>query len=132
MREIDIVELAAVVDAGGVVVDVRESAEYAEGHVPGARSLPMSGLTARLDDLDDLGGGAPVHLVCASGNRSAAMAEVLTARGFDAVNVRGGTTAWVQSGRPVERGRVTGATGATGKRMVAPPGRRPHRDADPR
>ncbi|MBF4766754.1 rhodanese-like domain-containing protein [Nocardioides agariphilus] len=101
MREIDIEQLATAIDGGAVVVDVRETAEYAEGHVPGARNIPMGHLTGRLGELDR---SAVVHLICASGNRSAAMADVLGAHGFDAVNVTGGTGAWIRSGRRVDRG----------------------------
>lgn len=101
VRQIDIGGLAAAIESGAVVVDVREAAEHAAGHVPGARNIPAGHLADRLDDLDR---GAPVHLVCASGNRSAAMAAVLAARGFDVVDVLGGTTAWIRSGRPVEHG----------------------------
>jgi rhodanese-related sulfurtransferase len=80
---------------------VRETSEYAEGHVPGALNIPMGQLTSRLNELDRT---AAVHLVCASGNRSSAMADVLLAQGFDAVNVAGGTGAWIRSGQPVEKG----------------------------
>lgn len=101
MREIDIDQTAAALEDGGALIDVRETEEYAEGHVPGARNLPMGVLTSRLDELDR---SAPVHVICASGNRSAAMVDVLTAQGLDAVNVRGGTQAWISSGRSVETG----------------------------
>lgn len=101
MREIDTDELAAAIDGGAVVVDVRETGEYAVGHVPGALNMPMGQLSGRLDELDR---SAVVHVICASGNRSAAMTDVLLAQGFDAVNVAGGTGAWIRSGRPVERG----------------------------
>ncbi len=106
MREIDVAQLATALEEGATVVDVRESAEYAEAHVPGAVSIPMGRLTSRLDELDRT---SPVHLVCASGNRSAAMAEVLIAQGFEAVNVVGGTSAWLRAGRPVAHGAQTGA-----------------------
>jgi rhodanese-related sulfurtransferase len=102
MREIDVDQLDAVLREGGVLIDVREQAEYAAGHVPGARLIPMGQLTSRLEELDRT---QPVHLICASGNRSGAMADILAARRFDAVNVLGGTTAWVRSGRPVEGSR---------------------------
>ena len=102
MREIDVDQLDVVLRDGGVLVDVREAGEYAGGHVPGAVLIPMGQLTSRLDELDRQ---APVHLICASGNRSGAMADVLAARRFDAVNVLGGTAAWIRSGRPVESGR---------------------------
>ncbi|GAB3195252.1 hypothetical protein GCM10027062_01810 [Nocardioides hungaricus] len=101
MREIDIDQLAAAIDGGALVVDVRETGEYAEGHVPSALNIPMGHLTGRLGELDR---SAVVHVICASGNRSAAMTDVLVAQGFDAVNVVGGTGAWIRSGRPIEKG----------------------------
>ena len=84
----------------GAPVDVREPAEFREGHVPGATNIPMGQLTARLGEIDP---NRPAHVVCASGNRSSAMADVLTADGFDAINVAGGTNAWVRSWRPIEK-----------------------------
>lgn len=101
MREVDIDQTASALEGGGTLIDVRETEEYVEAHVPGALNLPMGALTSRLDELDR---SAPVHVVCASGNRSSAMVDVLTAHGFDAVNVRGGTRAWISSGRPVDTG----------------------------
>jgi len=83
------------------VVDVREVAEYAAGHVPGAVNIPMGRLAGRLAELDR---SRPVHLVCRSGNRSGAMADLLTASGFDAVNVTGGTDAWLAAGYPTTTG----------------------------
>lgn len=95
--EIALETFAADQDAG-VTVDVRERAEYAEGHVPGAVLMPMGQLASRLDELDR---SQPVYVICASGNRSKAMTDVLRGAGFDAVSVAGGTCAWIASGRPV-------------------------------
>ena len=100
MREITVDQLATELDEGATVVDVREVAEYREGHVPGAANIPMGRLPDRLEELDR---SRPVYVVCASGNRSRAMTDVLTGAGFDAVNVAGGTSAWAQSGRPLEK-----------------------------
>lgn len=105
MREIDIDQTAAALETGAAVIDVRETDEYVEGHVPGALNIPMGQLPSRLDELDR---DAPVHVICASGNRSSAMVDVLVAQGFYAVNVLGGTSAWVSSGRPVVKGSQTG------------------------
>jgi len=110
MREINIEQLAGALVEGAAVIDVRETTEYAAAHIPGAVGIPMGRLTSQLDELDELDRTSPVHLVCASGNRSAAMADFLLAQGFDAVNVVGGTSAWMRSGRPVVRGVETGAT----------------------
>ena len=83
------------------VVDVREPGEYVAGHVPGATLIPMGQLASRLAELDK---SRPVYVVCASGNRSAAMTDLLRAAGYDAYSVAGGTSAWARSGRPVETG----------------------------
>src|SRR5690242_20127856 len=98
MREMSIDQVATAVDRGAVLVDVREPGEFRTGHVPGAVNIPMGQLSARRDELDP---SRPVYVVCASGNRSRAMVDLLSASGFDAVNVAGGTAAWVRTGRPI-------------------------------
>jgi rhodanese-related sulfurtransferase len=98
--EIAVEELAAV-RTSGVLVDVREPEEYATGHVPGALPIPMGQLATRMGELDK---NLPVFVICASGNRSSAMTDLLGGAGFDAVSVAGGTGAWTRSGRPLEGG----------------------------
>ena len=100
MREIAIDQVAAALDRGAVVVDVREPVEFRDGHLPGAVNIPMGQLTRRLGELDR---ARPVYVVCASGNRSSAMVDVLAAAGYDATNVAGGTSAWIRAGRPIEK-----------------------------
>ncbi len=99
--EISVDRLAREQSAGATVVDVREPDEYVAGHVPGTTSIPMGQLSSRLTELDR---SRPVYLVCASGNRSAAMTDFLRSAGYDAYSVAGGTSAWAGSGRPVETG----------------------------
>jgi len=98
--EIDIDEFAAR-RQNGVLVDVREPDEYAGGHVPGAVLIPMGQLANRVDEIDP---ASPVFVICASGNRSSAMTDLLLSAGLDAVSVAGGTGAWERSGRPLEEG----------------------------
>jgi rhodanese-related sulfurtransferase len=98
--EID-VEMLDAGRSGATVIDVREASEYVAGHVPGARLVPMGQLSARAEELDP---SRPVYVLCASGNRSAAMTDLLVVRGFEAYSVAGGTAAWARSGRPVETG----------------------------
>lgn len=100
MQEIDIVQAVAAHDSGATFIDVREPDEYAAGHVPGARNIPVDEIGARVDELDR---STPVHVICASGNRSGMVAEQLTGAGFDAINIQGGTTAWIESGHSVEK-----------------------------
>jgi rhodanese-related sulfurtransferase len=95
--EITLEEFAAA-QQDGTTVDVRERGEYAQGHVPGAVLVPMSQLASRLGELDR---SSRIHVICASGNRSKAMTDLLVAQGFDAVSIAGGTQAWIASGRAV-------------------------------
>ncbi len=99
--EITVDRLAREQSGGATVVDVREPNEYVTGHVPGTTLIPRGQLSSRLGELDKR---RPVYLVCASGNRSAAMTDLLRAAGYDAYSVAGGTSAWTRSGRPVETG----------------------------
>ena len=80
------------------IVDVRESAEVAEGMIPGAQHFALGELAAHLSDLDK---SRPVIAVCRSGRRSAAAADQLTAAGFTAYTVPGGMLDWAAAGFPV-------------------------------
>ena len=105
--EVTIDELSrALGDGDASLIDVREPAEYVQGHVPGARLIPMGQLPSRLGELDR---STRVYVVCASGGRSLAMVGVLTAAGYDAVSVAGGTAGWQREGRPVVRSEGSGA-----------------------
>ena len=105
MQQITVSQLEAALDRGATVVDVREPMEFAQAHVPGAVLIPMGQLPARLAELDKT---QTVHVICATGNRSGAMTDFLVAAGYDAVNVAGGTMAWMRSGRAVTSGLAAG------------------------
>jgi len=101
MREVDLTSFAGAHSTGAVVIDVREPGEYAAGHVPGARLMPLGYLPDRLPELPR---GERVYVICASGNRSKAAADFLARAGIDAVSVAGGTVGWTRAGRSVVLG----------------------------
>ncbi|HMS87642.1 MAG TPA: rhodanese-like domain-containing protein [Acidimicrobiales bacterium] len=102
--EIDVDEAARRRQAGTPVVDVREPHEYVEGHVPGAVLIPLGELAHRVGELP----AGEVLLVCRSGARSRRAAEHLLTQGVQAVNVGGGTIAWIEAGHPVVAGEDPG------------------------
>ena len=104
--ETDVAGLAAARPDGAVVVDVREPGEYAAGHVPGAVLIPLAVLPVRAHELPR---NRRLHVICASGGRSAQAAEWLAAAGWDAVSVAGGTAAWQRAGYPVITGNQPSA-----------------------
>ena len=101
MEEIDVTELARRHGEGGYVLDVRQPDEYEAGHVPGATLIPLDQLGARIDEVPD---DVELHVICKSGGRSAMAVQALTEAGYRAVNVAGGTMAWIAAGHPVDEG----------------------------
>ena len=86
-----------------VVVDLRPAADFAQGHILGARSIPLAELEKRAGELDKHK-AKPVIVHCASGNRSGDGLALLRRNGFaNVVNLAGGYAAWQQAGLPVER-----------------------------
>jgi rhodanese-related sulfurtransferase len=92
-----------------VLLDVRESSEWARGHAPWAVHVPLSELSDRVEDVlaalrpleTTSRDGAPIICMCRSGRRSASAVKALRAEGFDARNMVGGMSAWARSGLPV-------------------------------
>jgi glyoxylase-like metal-dependent hydrolase (beta-lactamase superfamily II)/rhodanese-related sulfurtransferase len=86
-----------------VVIDVREPWEYAQGHIPAARLIPLGQLATSLADLDP---AQPVATVCASGSRSQSAAALLGQQGFATIyNLQGGMDAWTRAGGQISRER---------------------------
>jgi rhodanese-related sulfurtransferase len=99
--EIGVDELDGLLHQGSArVLDVREDWEFRRGHLPGALHIPVKQLAGRIDELPR---DARYAVICQSGNRSLGATDLLIVKGFDgAISVRGGTSAWVRSGRPLE------------------------------
>ena len=103
MANVTAPELAQRLAAGRdlVVLDVRESVEWAGGHVSGARHIPMREVSARIDEVPR---DRTVAITCAGGARSSLVGSMLLAQGFtDLLNVWGGMTGWAQAGLPATR-----------------------------
>lgn len=74
------------------VLDVREPAEFAFGHIPNAVHIPLGELEQRLGELDS---SKEIYVVCRTGNRSGFAAQILSNKDFNQVwNVVPGMTDW--------------------------------------
>jgi rhodanese-related sulfurtransferase len=98
--EVTTEELAIARDAGALVLDVRTDEEWAAGHVPGARNIPLDQLADRWEA--ELPDDAPIYVVCHTDGRSRLAASALVRAGAEALVVVGGTAKWIEEGRPVE------------------------------
>lgn len=73
------------------ILDVRESDEYASGHIKEAQSMPLSTLQNTYQSLDK---NKHYHIVCHSGGRSAQASKFLSSAGYNVTNVMGGMSAY--------------------------------------
>ena len=89
---------AASVPDGAWLLDVREDDEWAAGHAPGARHVPLGELSARAAEVPQ---DQAIYVICRSGVRSGRAAQALAAAGWEAINVAGGMQDWAAAGRPM-------------------------------
>ncbi len=101
VEEITVDQLAGLREAGAFVLDVRNPDEHEEARVPDVVLIPLPELEGRYTEIPDVD---EVYVICRSGARSARAAEFLRANGLTAINVAGGTLAWIESGRGVDSG----------------------------
>lgn len=101
VRDIAPREAAALVEAGAVVVDIREAAERKTGVIPGAYHAPLSALDAAEISTE---AGRPIIFHCKSGGRTKANAAALEqkAGASDVYILAGGIDAWRDAGLPIE------------------------------
>ncbi|MCA1930433.1 rhodanese-like domain-containing protein [Rheinheimera sp.] len=117
IQELSVQQLAVLLKTGQArIIDVREPAEFATGHIPTAVNMPRGVLEMQLPlhpavaehrdpvlALTELA-SQPLYLICRSGARSALAAESLQRMGFrDLYSIAGGMQAWSESGFPVRQ-----------------------------
>lgn len=82
------------------IIDVRETHEHAQAHVPGVTLIPMSEIQQRIGELPD----GQLIIMCHVGGRSAQVAQWLESLGNygEVANLDGGISQWANEGLPVE------------------------------
>jgi sulfur-carrier protein adenylyltransferase/sulfurtransferase len=107
IKQIDIDEARRMLDKPGtVLIDVRESDEWRQGHIPQAVGIPRGFLELRVEE-KVADHKTPVILQCASGTRSLLAARSLRELGYENVyNMTGGFNAWKDRGLPWTAERV--------------------------
>lgn len=83
------------------IIDIREPYECSQGMIEGAKNIPMNLLM--MDPDNYLKKDRTYYILCLSGGRSGRVCQLLRARGFDIVDVKGGMMSY--SGNRVKRPR---------------------------
>lgn len=76
---------------GAMLLDVRSSGEYASGHIPGSKNLPLQSIDKAPSVVENK--AVPLYVYCQSGARSRQASGVLEAMGYNVKNI-GGIAAW--------------------------------------
>lgn len=100
---------------GGLVIDVRDSAQFAAGHIGEARNIVPGELAGSAEQLKKFR-EKPVIICCDNGMQAGAAARELARLGFAKVfNLRGGLGAWRQENLPLVRSEGKSAARAQAK-----------------
>ncbi|MGB5013061.1 MAG: MBL fold metallo-hydrolase, partial [Pyrinomonadaceae bacterium] len=109
-EQVPVSQVRELLNSGIQFVDVRRTAEYANGHASQTINLPLDKLPNEIGKLDPQ---KPTYIICQSGYRSSLGTSVLENAGFSEIyNVIGGTAAWISEGLETE---VSAAACATTK-----------------
>ena len=84
-----------------LILDVRDEAEFAAGHIQGAKHIPLADLSARLKEVEKFK-DKPVLVHCQKGIRARKACALLKAQQFSQLNnLEGGLDAWVEAKLPL-------------------------------
>lgn len=98
-----VLEVTQLINRGKtIVVDVRTADEFAKGHLPDAKNIPVAELAKRIGELEKFK-TRPIVVVCQKGSRSATAVAALTKAGFaEATSLEGGIDEWTKQGLPLK------------------------------
>lgn len=112
IKEVTVTELSELLAGKNPpqVIDVRRSAEYRGGHVPGAKNFPLSEIEKNIATIDS---ATATAVICQGGYRSGIAVSLLKKNGLPGqiINVKGGTQAWRKEELPVQADKLTACSG---------------------
>jgi rhodanese-related sulfurtransferase len=98
---VNTLQATRLINDGALILDVRDNAAWAAGHLNGSRNIPLAELPQRAAELP---AGKAVVVACDTGSRAAKAAASLRKAGrTDVFCLDGGLNAWRQAGLPVSR-----------------------------
>lgn len=108
VEEIPVASAAEAIKAADVLIDVRESEEFANGHLPGAIHMSRGMLEFKMGAMPELGNRAlGIVLYCKTSGRAALAAQSLKSMGYlNVKSIGGGFDAWAAAGLPIVKPKV--------------------------
>ena len=78
------IDLGPIIRHGAIILDVRTTSEYRQGHIPGSKNIPVDEIGSQMDSIRNW--NKPVITVCHSGARSHVATGILRSGGIEAYN----------------------------------------------
>jgi rhodanese-related sulfurtransferase len=105
VRNVSVAEANSMVEAGALVVDVREEDKFNHRHIPGALLLPVSALRLGIPATFTYARDKPILVYCGDGVTTGPEGtELLNKAGYaNAVNMEAGIKGWADAGLPVRK-----------------------------
>ncbi|MET1082106.1 MAG: rhodanese-like domain-containing protein [Burkholderiales bacterium] len=105
VRNVSVAEAKSMVEAGALVVDVREEDKFNHRHLPGALLVPVSVLRLGIPATFTYARDKPILVYCGDGVTTGPEGtELLNKAGYtNAVNMEAGIKGWADAGLPVQR-----------------------------
>jgi rhodanese-related sulfurtransferase len=89
-----------------LILDVRDAAEFAAGHIQGAKHIPMAELATRIKEIEKFK-DKPVLVHCQKGMRAKGACSILKVQQFSQLNnLQGGLDAWIEAKLPLVKDEV--------------------------
>jgi rhodanese-related sulfurtransferase len=103
-KEVGAIEAVQLINRrDAVVLDVRDTGDYATGHIANAKHVPEAQLADRMKELEKFR-ARPIVVSCRTGTRAPSVSSLLRKKGFaEAFALRGGIAAWQQANLPLEK-----------------------------
>ena len=87
-----------------LILDVRDAAEFAAGHIQGAKHIPVAELASRMKEIAKFK-DKPVLVHCQKGMRAKPACAILRSQEFKQIhNLQGGLDSWIEAKMPVVKG----------------------------
>ena len=103
IKEVSVADAESVIHDAEIVIDVREPAEYEQGHLSGAINIPRGLLEFKIGGMPALESrDTNIVIYCKTSGRAALAAASLAAMGYlNVTSIAGGYDGWVEAGKPV-------------------------------
>ena len=105
ISQVNVASAQDLITNGATLIDVRTAGEFNQGHIKGAKLIPLSEIASRINEIVSLK-DSQILIYCHAGSRSIAACRIMRKNGFTKVsNLQGGISSWNREGKKIVKGK---------------------------